>query len=113
MWDWMIDRRRVGFAGMANDGEVGMTLPLLPTRPRSTFGAYSRPLREGRPFLYLESFSGPAAHAPRDRFLAGRQYFAELPADRRVLRAPHPRNPGDRRRHRADQADRARSAACA
>src|SRR3546814_14539210 len=63
-----------------------------------------RPLREGRPLLFLEDRNGPAAHAPCDRFLAGRQHRSQLRADRQILRPAHPGSAGDRRRHQTGRA---------
>jgi exodeoxyribonuclease VII small subunit len=59
--------------------------------------------------LFIRLLVIPSAHAPCDRRLAGRQQLADLRADRRILRPPHPRGAGDRRRHGGDQADRPRS----
>src|SRR3546814_17141890 len=70
-----------------------------------------RPLREGRPLLFLEDRNGPAAHAPCDRFLAGRQHRAQLRADRPILRPAHPGREGDRRRYRRPAAHGPRYAA--
>ncbi len=88
-------------------GRSGQVLPLA--RWRSKTDTYARPLREGAALSLSGDFRGPAAHAPRDRILAGRQHRALFPADRRILRPPHIGGAGDRRRYRGDQAHRPRS----